>query len=94
MTKIFVPCTEIFHLIGKVLAQPNGGFEGEAKFKLRFKSGGAIDFGTAMLKAAQMGKYVPYFLPKNSDWPNRLIFFFIIQYSRIVCMYVLPSNIC
>ena len=38
------------------MAQPNGGFEGEAKFKLRFKSGGAIDFGTAMLKAAQMGK--------------------------------------
>ena len=32
------------------------GFEGEAKFKLRFKSGGAIDFGTAMLKAAQMGE--------------------------------------
>ena len=44
------------YIKGKVLAQPNGGFEGEAKFKLRFKSGGAIDFGTAMLKAAQMGK--------------------------------------
>ena len=42
------------YIKGKVLAQPNGGFEGEAKFKLRFKSGGAIDFGTAMLKAAQM----------------------------------------
>ena len=36
------------YIKGKVLAQPNGGFEGEAKFKLRFKSGGAIDFGTAM----------------------------------------------
>jgi hypothetical protein len=46
----------LFYQLGKVLAQPNGGFEGEAKFKLRFKSGGAIDFGTAMLKAAQMGK--------------------------------------
>ena len=31
-------------------------FQGEVKFKLYFKSGGAIDFGTAMLKAAQMGK--------------------------------------
>ena len=30
------------YIKGKVLAQPNGGFEGEAKFKLRFKSGGAI----------------------------------------------------
>ena len=46
----------LLYQLGKVLAQPNGGFEGEAKFKLRFKSGGAIDFGTAMLKAAQMGK--------------------------------------
>ena len=43
------------YIKGKVLAQPNGNFEGEAKFKLRFKSGGAIDFGQAMLKAAQMG---------------------------------------
>ncbi len=43
------------YIKGKVLAQPNGNFEGEAKFKLRFKSGGAIDFGQAMLRAAQMG---------------------------------------
>ena len=51
------------------MAQPNGGFEGEAKFKLRFKSGGAIDFGTAMLKAAQMGKYST-FIPKNLTFMN------------------------
>merc|ERR1711976_184324 len=42
------------YIKGKVLAQPNGNFTGEVKFKLHFKSGGAIDFGTAMLKAAQM----------------------------------------
>ena len=41
---------------GKVRAQPNGNFVGEAKFKLYFKSGGAIDFGQAMLRAAQMGR--------------------------------------
>ena len=35
-------------------AQPGGNFTGEAKFKLHFKSGGAIDFGQAMLKAATM----------------------------------------
>ena len=35
---------------GKVRAQPGGNFVGEAKFKLHFKSGGAIDFGQAMLK--------------------------------------------
>ncbi|XP_071452229.1 WW domain-binding protein 2 [Hetaerina americana] len=39
---------------GKVRAQPNGNWIGEVKFKLLFKSGGAIDFGQAMLKAAQM----------------------------------------
>jgi len=42
------------YIKGKVVAQPNGNFQGEIKFKLHFKSGGAIDFGTAMLKAAQM----------------------------------------
>ena len=52
----FCYTNNLLYQLGKVLAQPNGGFEGEAKFKLRFKSGGAIDFGTAMLKAAQMGK--------------------------------------
>ena len=77
------------YIKGKVLAQPDGGFQvqkitinvylhenegnikpmklvylyelsfqGEVKFKLYFKSGGAIDFGTAMLKAAQMGKKI------------------------------------
>lgn len=44
------------YIKGIVRAQPNGNFVGEAKFKLYFKSGGAIDFGTAMLRAAQMGE--------------------------------------
>jgi len=63
------------YIKGKVLAQPNGGFEGEAKFKLRFKSGGAIDFGTAMLKAAQMAathargaQNPPPYTPPDSAW--------------------------
>lgn len=37
-------------------AQPNGNWIGEAKFKLVFKHGGAIDFGQAMLRAAHFGK--------------------------------------
>nr|CAD7257282.1 unnamed protein product [Timema shepardi] len=44
------------YIKGKVRAQPNGNWVGEAKFKLMFKSGGAIEFGQAMLKAAQMGE--------------------------------------
>ncbi|KAL1129114.1 hypothetical protein AAG570_013645 [Ranatra chinensis] len=39
---------------GKVRAQPNGNWVGEAKFKLIFKKGGAIDYGQAMLKAAHL----------------------------------------
>ena len=53
------------YIKGFVRAQPNGNFIGEAKFKLYFKSGGAIDFGTAMLRAAQMGK-VKSFLHKRT----------------------------
>lgn len=39
---------------GKVKAQPNGNWEGDAKFKLLFKKGGAIEFGQAMLKTVNM----------------------------------------
>lgn len=46
---------------GKVRAQPNGNFIGEVKFKLTFKSGGAIEFGQAMLKAAHLGEFFNYF---------------------------------
>ncbi|VVC96164.1 unnamed protein product, partial [Leptidea sinapis] len=45
------------YIKGKVGAQPNGNFIGEVKFKLTFKSGGAIEFGQAMLKAAHLGIY-------------------------------------
>lgn len=44
------------YIKGKVRAQANGNWVGEAKFKIVFKKGGAIDFGQAMLKASQMGK--------------------------------------
>lgn len=45
-------------LKGKVRAQPNGNWIGEVKFKLTFKSGGAIEFGQAMLKVAHMGNFI------------------------------------
>lgn len=44
------------YIRGKVRAQENGNFIGEAKFKLIFKSGGCIDFAQAMLRAAHMAK--------------------------------------
>jgi len=49
------------YLKGKVRAQPNGGWVGEAKFKLYFKHGGAIEYGQAMLQAASMvNRHSPY----------------------------------
>ncbi|CAD0200709.1 unnamed protein product [Chrysodeixis includens] len=42
------------YIKGKVHAQSNGNFIGEVKFKITFKSGGAIEFGQAMLKAAHL----------------------------------------
>jgi len=65
------------YIKGKVRAQPGGNFTGEAKFKLHFKSGGAIDFGQAMLKAAQMAgrnynanmnDAPPPYTPPTSGW--------------------------
>lgn len=44
------------YIRGKVRAQENGNFIGEVKFKLLFKSGGAIDFAQCMLRAAHMAK--------------------------------------
>lgn len=48
---------------GKVRAQPNGNFIGEVKFKLTFKSGGAIQYGQAMLHAARLGKCLSVLIP-------------------------------
>lgn len=49
------------YIKGKVRAQPNGNWTGEARFKLTFKHGGAIEFGQAMLRVAQMGESVVCF---------------------------------
>lgn len=35
---------------------PTGNWTGDGKFKLWFKSGGAIEFGQAMLRAGKLGK--------------------------------------
>jgi WW domain-binding protein 2 len=41
---------------GKIRAQPNGNWTGETKFKMSFKSGGCIEFGQALLRAASMAQ--------------------------------------
>jgi hypothetical protein len=39
-----------------IAAQPNGNFNGSTKIKMSFKSGGCIDFGQALLRAASMAQ--------------------------------------
>lgn len=41
---------------GKVSAEPDGGFVGLVGIKITFKSGGAIEFGQAMSRAAKMAQ--------------------------------------
>ncbi|KAG5309326.1 WBP2 protein, partial [Acromyrmex insinuator] len=60
---------------GKCRAQPNGNWIGECKFKLRFKSGGAVEFAQALLRAAAMAQRngpandaPPPYTPPLSDW--------------------------
>ncbi|CAH2981220.1 unnamed protein product [Chilo suppressalis] len=63
------------YIKGKIHAQPNGNFIGEVKFKLTFKSGGAIEFGQAMLKAAHLASRhnapnapPPPYTPPTGGW--------------------------
>ncbi|XP_048448126.1 WW domain-binding protein 2 isoform X3 [Rhincodon typus] len=41
------------YIKGTIRAEPGGGWEGQASFKLVFNSGGAIEFGQLMFKVAQ-----------------------------------------
>ncbi|XP_076656318.1 WW domain binding protein 2 isoform X1 [Halictus rubicundus] len=63
------------YIKGKCRAQPNGNWIGECKFKLYFKSGGAIEFGQAMLRAAAVAQRngpgynaPPPYEPPTSNW--------------------------
>ncbi|XP_018912694.1 WW domain-binding protein 2 isoform X2 [Bemisia tabaci] len=62
------------YIKGKVRAQPNGNWVGEAKFKLMFKKGGAIEFGQAILKTAAMASQQaqsdnpPPYAPPPGPW--------------------------
>ncbi|KAH3869202.1 WW domain-binding protein 2-like [Dreissena polymorpha] len=42
------------YIKGKMIAEPGGNWTGEGKFKMWFKSGGAIEFGQAMLQAGKL----------------------------------------
>jgi len=62
------------YIRGKIRAQPNGNWTGEVKIKISFKSGGCIDFGQALLRAASMaqrnggGMAPPPYTPPTNGW--------------------------
>ncbi|CAH1108490.1 unnamed protein product [Psylliodes chrysocephalus] len=61
------------YIKGKVRAQPNGNWIGEAKFKITFKKGGAIEFGESMLRAAHFAsrggmQAPPPYVPPQNQW--------------------------
>lgn len=52
------------YLKGQVLAQPGGNWTGDAVFKMTFYDGGCIEFGEALLNAAELARqYVSEFAP-------------------------------
>lgn len=75
------------YIKGKCRAQPNGNWVGESKFKLHFKSGGAIEFGQAMLRAASIGKFLISLLHNLHcllPFSVKLILFSSLQLSAMV----------
>lgn len=63
------------YLKGVALAQPGGNWEGEVTWKLTFNSGGCIDFGQALLKAAEMARqFRPYNAPPPYAPPGGAFF--------------------
>ncbi|XP_069053214.1 postacrosomal sheath WW domain-binding protein [Lepisosteus oculatus] len=55
------------YIRGTVKAEPGGGWEGQANFKLSFNSGGAIEFGQLMFKVATNASRTP---PAQSGGPS------------------------
>ncbi|KAF7996578.1 hypothetical protein HCN44_002224 [Aphidius gifuensis] len=74
-TELEQPMFGANYIKGKCCSQPNGNWTGECKYKLHFKSGGAVEFGQAMLRAAAMAQRngpgydaPPPYQPPSSNW--------------------------
>ncbi|CAJ0933576.1 unnamed protein product, partial [Mesorhabditis belari] len=62
--KLEQPILSPNYLKGTIQAQPGGNFDGEVTWKLSFSKGGCVDFGQALLQAADMAqRYRPYDAP-------------------------------
>ncbi|CAJ0583465.1 unnamed protein product, partial [Mesorhabditis spiculigera] len=74
------------YLKGNIQAQPGGNFDGEVTWKLSFPKGGCIDFGQALLQAADMAqRYRPFDAPPSyAPAPG--------NYNAAPPGYVIPPN--
>ncbi|NWX98926.1 WBP2 protein, partial [Nothoprocta ornata] len=57
------------YIKGQIQAEAGGGWEGQATFKLTFNSGGAIEFGQLMFKAASTSSGAPLQSPGYGYMP-------------------------
>ncbi|KPP79626.1 postacrosomal sheath WW domain-binding protein-like [Scleropages formosus] len=60
------------YIKGTLLAEPGGGWEGKANFKMSFPSGGAIELGQHLFKLATNGIYpsAPVYMPPPPPYPG------------------------
>ncbi|KAI3378706.1 hypothetical protein SNEBB_005630 [Seison nebaliae] len=60
------------YIKGDVIAEPNSGWTGQAKFTMSFYNGGAIEFGKAMLEAGRLQSAYRNTIPTsyNSQYDN------------------------
>jgi len=62
--KLEQPVFAANYLKGEAVAQPGGNWNGQVTWKLSFNKGGCVDFGQALLRAADMAhRYRPYDAP-------------------------------
>ncbi|XP_078003825.1 postacrosomal sheath WW domain-binding protein isoform X2 [Phascolarctos cinereus] len=85
------------YLKGVVSAAPDGGWEGEATFRLTFRSGGAIEFGRLMMAcASNAAKGLPPPVTLFGFSPEATIFFTAnlprVPLGATQLIYVMPNN--
>ena len=51
-TLLEISCTGSYNIV----FDSSGNWNGDGKFKMLFKSGGAIEFGQALIRAGKLGK--------------------------------------
>lgn len=80
------------YIRGKIRAQPNGNWTGETKFKMSFKSGGCIDFGQALLRAASMAQRNSGGMVSGQNLVSDEIFTKFVQIFQAPPPYTAPTN--